>query len=420
MKSGLIATGAMFGAVFGAALISEPVLADTQQTPGTRIKIDLNALAKPGDTPSKANGPKTIPRPANATLNVPPGFVVNIFAGKLSHARNMNVAANGDVLLAEQSDGKITLLRDADGDGKAELVTTFADGFRTAYGIAFGRGAVYIGDGAGVWRIPYTPGDTMAREKQTLVTPDGAFGPGGGHSTRNVNVSQDGTKLLVSIGSIGNLGEEPVPRATIQEFTLDSSGMKAGNQRTFASGLRNAVGTAFYPGTNDLYTVVNERDTLGDELVPDYFTRVADQGFYGWPYSYLGQNRQQGFADKRPDLVAKAIVPDLPFRSHSAPLGLTFYNATQFPREYQGGAFVALHGSWNAAVPRAYFVAYVPFENKRPVGDYMIFASGFWPGSGEKAELWGRPASVAVAKDGSLLIADDTSNTIFRVSYKGK
>ncbi len=420
MTRRLIATGAMFGAVFGVGLISLPVPAGAQQTPGTRIKIDLNALAKPGDTPSKANRPMIIPKPANATLNVPPGFAVNVFAEKLSHARNMSVAANGDVMLAEQNPGKITLLRDADGDGKAELVTTFADGFRTAYGIAFARGAVYVGDTVGVWRIPYTPGDTVAREKQTLVTPEGSLGPGSGHSTRNVNVSPDGTKLLVSIGSNGNLGEEPLPRATIQEFTLDAAGMKASNQRTFASGLRNAVGTAFYPGTTDLYTVVNERDTLGDELVPDYLTRVADQGFYGWPYSYLGQNRQQGFADKRPDLVVKAIVPDLPFRSHSAPLGLTFYNATQFPREYRGGAFVALHGSWNAADPRAYFVAYVPFENKRPLGDYMIFASGFWPVSGEKAELWGRPAGVAVAKDGSLLIADDVSNTIFRVSYTGK
>ncbi len=420
MTSRLLTLGTVCGAIFGAALISLPVQAATQQTPGTRIKVDLKTLAKPGDTPSKANGPKAVARPASPTLNVPPGFVVNIFAEKLTHARNMTVAANGDVLLAEQSPGKVTLLRDADGDGKAELVTAFADGFRTVYGIAFAKGAVYIGDSAGVWRIPYTPGDTKAREKQTLVTPDGAFGSPGGHSTRNVNVSPDGTKLLVSIGSIGNIAEEPLPRATIQEFTLDASGMKAGNQRTFASGLRNAVGTAYYPGTSDLYTVVNERDTLGDELVPDYLTRVADQGFYGWPYSYMGQNPQQGFADKRPDLVAKAIVPDLPFRSHSAPIGLAFSTGTQFPKEYQGGAFVALRGSWNASVPRAYVVAYVPFENKRPVGDYMIFASGFWPGDGEKAELWGRPAGVAVAKDGSLLIADDTSNTIFRVSYKGQ
>ena len=165
-------------------------------------------------------------------------------------------------------------------------------------------------------------------------------------------------------------------------------------------------------------TVVNERDTLGDELVPDYLTRVADNGFYGWPYSYIGKNPQPGFADKRPDLVQKAIVPDVLIRSHSAPLGLTFYMADQFPKEYQGGAFVALHGSWNAANPRGYMVAYVPFENKRPVGDYQVFATGFWSGRGDTAEVWGRPAGVAVAKDGSLLVADDGSHTIWRITHK--
>jgi glucose/arabinose dehydrogenase len=390
---------------------------DPGQAPGTKVKVNVAALAKPGDTPSKANPSQGVPKPATATLNVPAGFTVNIFADKLASARNMMVASNGDVLLAESRAGKVTLLRDADGDGKAETVSTFAEGFANPYGIAFGKGAVYIGDVYGVWRIPYTAGDTAAREKQTRVTPEGAFGQPGGHSTRNVAISPDGTKLYVAIGSGGNIGEEPAPRATIQEFTLDAAGTKAGNQRTYASGLRNPVGTAFYPGTTDLYTVVNERDTLGDELVPDYLTKVADAGFYGWPYSYIGKNPQPGFGDKRPDLVAKAIVPDVPFRSHSAPLGLTFYTATQFPKEYQGGAFVALHGSWNAERPRAYNVVYVPFENRQATGEYVVFASGFWSGSGETAQVWGRPAGVAVAKDGSLLIADDGSNTIWRVSY---
>ena len=201
------------------------------------------------------------------------------------------------------------------------------------------------------------------------MTPEAAYGGSGGHSTRNVNSSPDDTQLYVSIGSQANIAEEPMPRATIQEFTLDAAGLKASNQRTYASGLRNAVGTAFYPGTRDLYTVVNERDTLGDELVPDYLTKVADNGFYGWPYSYLGKNPQAGYADKRPD-------------------------------------------------PRGYQVAFVPFTNKRPAGDYVVFASGFWSGQGNSAEVWGRPAGVAVAKDGSLLIADDGANTIWRVSTK--
>ena len=283
-----------------AVLCSASAFAEPQ-TPGTKIKIDANALAKPGDTSSASNNSKPVPKPANATLNVPAGFVVNVFADHLTHARNMLVAPNGDVLLAETSGGKITLLRDADGDGKAETVTTFAAGFKIPYGMVFGKGAVYVGDSEGAWRIPYQAGDTQAREKQVMITPEGAFGGRGGHSTRNLTVSPDGTKLLVSIGSAGNVAEEAAPRATIQEFTLSADGTKATNQRTYASGLRNPVGTAFYPGTSDLYTVVNERDTLGDELVPDYLTRVADAGFYGWPYSYLGKNPQPGLGDKRPD-----------------------------------------------------------------------------------------------------------------------
>ena len=414
-RSVLMAT-AFFSAALTGAL---PTLAaDAAQKPGTRIKVDAASLVAPGDTPSKANNSSKIPRPASATLNVPAGFVVNLFAENLSHARNVVVASNGDVLLAEQNSGKVTLLRDADGDGKAELITPFATDFKIVYGLAIGKDALYVGDSQGAWRIPYKPGDSKASAQQVMITPEGAFGAPGGHSTRNLALSADGTKLMVAVGSRGNIGEEPDPRATMQEFTLDATGTKASNQRTFATGLRNAVGTAYYPGTNDLYTVVNERDTLGDELVPDYLTRVADAGFYGWPYSYIGQNPQPGFADKRPDLVKKAIVPDVLFRSHSAPLGLAFYTGTQFPKEYQGGAFVALHGSWNAASPRAYNVVYVPFENKKPVGDYVVFASGFWSGTGDRAEVWGRPAGVAVAKDGSLLIADDGSQAIWRVSYK--
>ncbi len=410
-RSALVAT------VFSVAVIAAPVLADAP--PGTQIKVDPSALAKPGDSPSKANPSQHVAKPAGATLSVPPGFSVNVFAEGLSHARNMVVAANGDVLLVETSAGKVTLLRDADGDGKAENVSTFVQGFKSPYGIALGKDALYVGDLEGAWRIPYTAGDTTARATPTLVTADGAFGTTGGHSTRNVALSPDGTKLYAAIGSAGNISEEPAPRASIQVFTLNGDGTKAGNQRTFASGLRNPVGVGFYPGTKDLYTVVNERDTLGDELVPDYLTRVADGGFYGWPYSYIGKNPQPGFANKRPDLVAKATVPDVLFRSHSAPIGFAFYTATQFPKEYRGGAFVALHGSWNASSPRGYNVAYVPFDNKKPAGGYTVFASGFWPSNGSTAQVWGRPAGIAVAKDGSLLIADDSSQTVWRVSYKG-
>lgn len=384
-----------------------------EQTPGAVIEIKVAALAKPYATPSRANASNEVPRDKNMPT-VPAGFRVNVFAEDLDHARNMLVLPNGDVLLAEQRPGKITLLRDANNDGVAEVKDTFASGFNIVYGLALGKDTLFVGDVEGIWSLPYTAGDTKARAPQQRITADNAFGGGGGHVTRNLALSSDGSKIYVAIGSRGNIAEEPEQRATIQEFTLQ--GGKATAQRTFASGLRNAVGTAFYPGTNSLFTVVNERDGLGDELVPDYLTQVSDGGFYGWPYSYLGSNPQPGYAEKREDLVKKAIVPDVLFRSHSAPLGLAFYTGTSFPAEYHGGAFVALHGSWNAAKPRAYHVVFVPFKGGKPAANsYKVFASGFWTGS-DKPQVWGRPAGVAVANDGSLLIADDGSQTVFRVS----
>ncbi|MDX2143668.1 MAG: PQQ-dependent sugar dehydrogenase [Rhodospirillaceae bacterium] len=386
-----------------------------EQAPGTRIKIDLAALPAPYQPPSPANPPRTIARPKDAMPRVPAGFQVNIFAEGLEDARNLITAANGDVILTMSGLGKIVLLRDADNDGKAEKIETFAEGFRNPFGLDFLGEALLIGDLNAVWKLPYKPGDLKASAKAQQITKDGALGDPGGHSTRTIAVHPDGTKIYVAIGSRGNINEEPEPRATMQEFNIDGSG-----QRTFATGLRNAVGTRFYPGTSDLYTVVNERDGLADELVPDYLTKVADGGFYGWPYSYMGQNPQPRFADKRPDLVAKAIVPDTPFRSHSAPVGLAFATGTQFPAEYRGGAFVALRGSWNAAQPRGYHVVYVPWVNGKPSDSYIVFASGFWHQGDQKAEVWGRPAGVAVAKDGSLLIADDTADVVWRVSYTGK
>jgi glucose/arabinose dehydrogenase len=384
------------------------------QAPGTQIKIDLADLAKPYATPAKASASKRVRKSSGATLTVPEGFTAMLFADGLDHARNMKVTPNGDVLLAESSAGKVTLLRDVDGDGKAETIETFASGFTQPYGLDIAGDALYVGDRDGVWRVAYSVGDTKAQAKAQRITPDGAFGRPGGHWTRNVAVSPDGTKIYVAIGSAGNIDVEDNPRATIQVFNIDGSG-----QRTFASGLRNPVGLDFYPGTNDLYTVVNERDGLGDELVPDYLTKVQAGGFYGWPYSYFGSNPQPGFADKRPDLVASAIVPDLPIRSHSAPLGMAFYDAGQFPEKYIGGAFIALHGSWNASEPRAYNVVYAPFENGKSTGSYVVFASGFWTGGSARAEVWGRPADVVVAKDGSLLIADDVSSSVWRVTYTG-
>ena len=305
------------------------------------------------------------------------------------------------------------VFRDSDGDGKADKIEVFDDGFSYPHGLAFTREAVLIGDLDAVWSVPYQAGDGKARAKRKQLTPDGALGGSGGHATRNVALHPDGSKFYVAVGSQGNIDVEDPPRATIQEFRIDGSG-----QRTFATGLRNPVGIAFAPGTTDLYAVVNERDGLADELVPDYLTKVVDGGFYGWPYSYMGKNPQPRFAPKRPDLVAKAIVPDTPFRSHSAPIEMTFSTGDKFPVEYRGGAFVALHGSWNAAQPRAYHVVYVPWVNGKPADHYVVFAAGFWHRGERTAEVWGRPAGVALAKDGSLLIADDTADLIWRVSYE--
>ena len=222
----------------------------------------------------------------------------------------------------------------------------------------------------------------------------------------------DGKRFFIAIGSESNIGEDPLPHASVQSFAADGS-----DQRTYASGLRNPVGIAFYPGTNDLYTVVNERDGLGDGLVPDFLTRLQEGGFYGWPYAYIGHHPQPDFPS-RPEMVAKTLTPDLLFQSHSAPLGLVFYEGSMFPAEYKGDAFVALHGSWNSAEPTGYKIVRVPFKDGRPQGYYENFLTGFWLGGTSPAQVWGRPAGLAVAADGSLLIADDAGGVVWRVSYK--
>jgi glucose/arabinose dehydrogenase len=373
-------------------------------------------LPAPNATPSAANPPQAVAPPEGAALTAPPGFNVSVFADGLEDARWMAVAENGDVFLARPSSGQVTLLRDTNGDGKADAKSVFVEGLSQPHGLAIQGGYLYVGDTEGVWRVPYKPGQEKADAKPQRITPEGALGGGNGHWTRNLAFSPDGTRFYVAIGSGTNIGVEKPPRATVQEFSADGKPLG-----TYASGLRNPVGISFYPGSEDLYVVVNERDTLGDELVPDYLTHLVRGGFYGWPYSYIGAHPQPGFADKAPDLVKQAIVPDLLFKSHSAPLGLVFYEGAQFPAEYKGSAFVALHGSWNAATPRGYMVVRVPFEAGRPAAYYESFLTGFRlqgkKGFGNRAQVWGRPAGLAVAHDGSLLVADDVGNKIWRVSY---
>lgn len=394
--------------------LAGPVLAQglPYQTPGQRIQVTPADLPAPHATPSVANTAQEVPRPPGATLRLPPGFRAGIFADSLQHPRWLAVAANGDVLLAEPRAGRVTLLRDADGDGRAETRTTLVGGLDRPHGLAIQGDHLYIGEPRRIVRIAWSAGEMSVRGQVEPVTAPGALGDGSGHWTRNIVFSRDGKQFFVAVGSRGNTQEEDAPRATVQRFNADGTG-----QATFAAGLRNPVGIALRPGSDELYVVVNERDGLGDGLVPDYLTRIQQGEFFGWPYAYIGRNPDPDYGRKRPDLVAKTKVPDVLFRSHSAPLGLVFYDGNQFPPEYRGDAFVGMQGSWNSAKPEGYMVARVPFENGRPKGHYEVFASGFWLSGTERARVWGRPIGLAVARDGSLLVADETGGVVWRLAY---
>jgi glucose/arabinose dehydrogenase len=389
-------------------------LAGPMEPPGTHYEVHVGDLPPVNQKESSFNGARKVARRPNQSLLVPAGFHANIFAGGLDFPRWLAVAPNGDVFVSEPNAGKVMVLRDLNGDGTADLTREFARGFDRPHGIAFHGGFVYIADLKAIWRLPYKNGQLRAGERMPITRP-GALGRAGNHWTRDIAIPPDAKSVYVAIGSRTNLSEEPSPQATVQKIMLDGSG-----QTTFASGLRNPVGIAFYPGTDDLYVTVNERDTYGNDLVPDYLTRVRAGDFFGWPYAYIGPHPDPKFGKLRPDLVKKTKIPDLLFRSHSAPLGLVFYESTQFPASYRGDAFVALHGSWNRSPPSGYKVVHVPFKDGRPVGGYDTFASGFWVKGKDHAQVIGRPAGLAVAGDGSLLIADDTGDVIWRVSYSGQ
>jgi glucose/arabinose dehydrogenase len=241
------------------------------------------------------------------------------------------------------------------------------------------------------------------------------FGIAQGHQNRPLAVDPKSGAIFVGVGSSGNVGVEPEPKATIQRFDADGT-----RQTTYASGMRNPTALAFQPQTGDLYAAVQERDGLGDRLPSDYLTRVQQGGFYGWPYAYIGKHPQAGFANLAPGKVEATIVPDLLFEAHSSVLDFVFYDGAQFPAEYRGSAFVALKGSWNRAEPTGYKVVRVPFKDDRPEGYYENFVTGFWVSGERRAEVWGRPAALAVTRDGALLVADDTGGTIWRIAYTGQ
>ena len=384
------------------------------------IRINAENLPQPYATDSASKPPQVIPPPQSPILRVPPGFVVNVFADNLDAPRWLALTPTGDVLVTETRQNRIKLLRDVNGDGVAEVRQTFAtseNGLNIPFGMAFAPGYFFLGNSAEVRRFPYTNG----QEKLTGTGQKIADLPGGGynqHWTRNVVMSPDSKKLYVSVGSQSNADTEPLPRASVQVMNLDGK-----NQQTFASGLRNPVGLDFHPKSGQLYTTVNERDGLGDDLVPDYLTRIRQGEFYGWPYAYFKPNlldprHVQNGTSQRPDLAAKTLTPDVLFQAHSAALGLQFYDGKTFPKKYRNGAFVAFRGSWNRNAGTGYKIVFVPFNAKfRPEGYYEDFLTGFLTDpSGPKT--WGRPVGLLVLPDGSLLFTEEGNNRIYRVQYR--
>jgi glucose/arabinose dehydrogenase len=401
---------------------------------GRRFHIHPTDLPPPKTGAIVTNRPLIVPYRGQVP-HVPPGFTATPFATGLVNPRRLLVLPNGDVLVAEQSAGYLTLLRD-DRSGHATWIDRHVEDLNKPYGLAWQGDHVLVADQDGIWSVPHVIGALRAGRSETkrvdqvppderkptqgaygakMITKKGVFGIVQGHQNRDLVIDPKTGALFVGVGSSGNLGVEPEPKATIQRFNADGS-----NQTTFASGTRNPTALAFNPETGDLFALVQERDGLGDLLPSDYLIRVQEGGFYGWPYAYIGQHPQLGFANRAPEKVQATITPDLLFEAHSSVLDLVFYEGDQFPPEYKGHAFVALKGSWNRSEPTGYKVVRVPFKDGRPEGSYENFVTGFWISGQQRAEVWGRPAALAVAKDGSLLVADDTGGTIWRIAYTGK
>src|SRR3984893_14365570 len=392
----------------------------SNEQPGNRYLIKISDMPKPYATDSAPNQSKVVPRPADAWPKVPLGFKIDQALTGLNSPRTIITAPNGDLFVAESMPGRIRVMRGFGPDGKVLTNEVFATGLTMPYGIAFyppgpNPQFVYIGNTNSIVRFPYQNGDLKARgPAETIVAKiPGGSRFGGGHWTRSLVFSNDGKKLYVGVGSQANVadGEAATKRADVLEFNSDGSG-----QRIYASGIRNAPGITMHPKTGQLWAAVNERDALGDDLVPDYVTHVQEGGFYGWPWYYTGPNQDPRFAGKHPELKEKVIVPDVLLQSHSAPLCLTFYEGKQFPAEYRGDAFVTSHGSANRAHRTGYKVVRVSTRTPVWPGEYEDFVTGFVV---DDAKVWGRPVGVTVANDGSLVFTDDASNSIWRVTYTG-
>jgi glucose/arabinose dehydrogenase len=393
----------------------------SNERPGNRYLIKASDLPKPYATDSAPNQSKIVARPADAWPKVPDGFKIDQALTGLEGPRTIVTAPNGDLFVAESYSGRIRVLREFSSVGKVVTNEIFASDLTMPYGIAFyppgpNPEYVYIGNTNSIVRFAYKNGDLKASGPAQVVVAKipGGNKFGGGHWTRSLVFSNDGKKLFVGVGSKSNVGDDDseTNRADVLEFNPDGSG-----QRIYASGVRNASGLAMHPQTGQLWVAVNERDALGDDLVPDYVSHMQEGGFYGWPWFYSGPNQDPRFAGKRPELKEKVIVPDVLLQSHSAPLTLAFYEGNQFPAEYRGDLFVTSHGSWNRAHRTGYKVMRIFAPNGKATGEYEDFVTGFVVND---ANVWGRPVGVTVAGDGALVFTDDGSNSVWRVTYTGK
>jgi glucose/arabinose dehydrogenase/cytochrome c2 len=423
-----------------------------QDAPGRDHRIDLGALPPPYDTPSARNTPKLVPRPTQAKLAVPPGFHVEVFATGLSEPRKLLLAPNGDILVSETSAGRVSLLHPAADGQRAAGSQVFVSGLNQPFGLAFFPSSteprwLYVAETNRVMRYPWHTGDALPTGRAEVVIPE--LPAAGGHFTRDIAFSPDGRRLFVSVGS-GSNDAENMPqkspaeiaawqadhapgaawgtetnRADVLVVDVDASGAPVhapGSPvapKVFAAGLRNCVSLTVQPATGALWCTTNERDRLGDNLVPDYTTRVVEGGFYGWPWFYMGSNEDPHFKGVRPDLKDKVLRPDVPVQAHSAALNLTFYTASPgksaFPPEYVGDGFAAFHGSWNRSFRTGHKLVRVLMKDGVPTGRYQDFLTGFIVDDGD---AWGRPVATVELADGSLLMSDDGANLIYRISYR--
>ena len=397
------------------------------EQPGKVHHITPADLPAPYATKSSAVFSRPVPRPADAWPQAPAGFKVTLYAEHLKDAdqkdvapRTIITAPNGDFFVAATSQGKVFVFHGMTSDGKPEKMQEFASGLKLPFGIAFyppgpNPKYVYIGDTDAVVRYPYMNGDMTATGPQEVVVPNLPAGPN--HFARGVVFSLDGKQMFISVGSHANVADIDTDTSEFHRADILAANPDGSNLHVYASGIRNGSGVTVNPHTGELWTSVNERDELGDNLPPDYITHVQEGGFYGWPWYYAGGIPDPRFPGKHPELKDKTILPDVLLEPHNASLNITFYEGKQFPKQFQGDLFGAEHGSWNRSVRTGYEVVLVPMKNGKATGEYQDFLTGFVTPSGD---CWGRPVGVAVAPDGSLMVTDDGTNSIWRVTYAKK